>query len=519
MEYLYDTPVSIVLAKRVKSTRKVRPIHGRLEIAVTVSCLEYVKANFKRYNTAPYQINKIMKMNINNSKSEANNSKGESNGSLSSPLTASPVSNRSSLSPSSSLSLLVISNLSPNGESFSATNLGPSALKSLSLKKSKLSSKVGSNLSSKNNTGISFIPRLLSSSKLSPFVEKNKENVPLFGGDYTILEKGATIRELMLPIYENADAYDVIKIGVLCINDRLYENYPYNLILKKCQQNLDNLVPSSEISERISKRINEISDISDIKEAERVIKSWHNNDELFSDDFDASILNFIRNLFEKIWRFFGLESRYWDFNHTEGHISSALMFETFFNLFYDKNYAVEAQKELFANKERRNQFKTLSDNLLRALIPDITVTNLEYDVEFLIVEHGKLLSLNDKKKELGNTAKSCTMLHDMIRRIHNNLTFCDSQSVQEFENFRVIAVVTSALEIKVFTLNLAGKELYIFQQIAGCILPSRVQMYNSQLLRDNIITLIKIRKIIIGSIPEKFKFKIHSYNVPSFSSF
>ncbi|CAG8636475.1 27494_t:CDS:2, partial [Racocetra persica] len=295
--------------------------------------------------------------------------------------------------------------------------------------------------------------------------------------DDTILENGATIQELMLPIYENANASDVIKIGVLCTNDRLYENYPYNLILKKYQQNLDDLVPSSEISERISKRINEISDISDIKEAERVIKSWHNNDELFSNDFDASILNFIRNLFEKTWRFFGLESRYWDFNHTEGHISSALMFET----------------ELFANKERRNRFKTLSDNLLRALIPDITVTNLEFDVEFLIVKHGKLLSLNDKKKELGDTAKSCTMLHDMIRRIHNNLTFCGSQSVKDFENFKVIAVVTSALEIKVFTLNLAGKELYIFQQIAGCTLPPRVQMYNSQLLRDNIITLIKIR--------------------------
>ncbi|KAF0558400.1 hypothetical protein F8M41_009292 [Gigaspora margarita] len=123
-----------------------------------------------------------MKKNINNSKSEANNSKGESNSSLSSPLTASPVLNRSSLSLSSSLSTLVISNLSPNGESFSATNLGPSALKSLSLKRSKLSSKVGSNLSSKNNTSISFIPRLLSSLKLSPFVKKNKENVPLFGG-------------------------------------------------------------------------------------------------------------------------------------------------------------------------------------------------------------------------------------------------------------------------------------------------------------------------------------------------
>ncbi|KAF0415744.1 hypothetical protein F8M41_007574 [Gigaspora margarita] len=282
-----------LLNNRIRDPAWLRSSEHRLIKMHGVATIVGRKANFKRYNTAPYQINKIMKMNINNSKSEANNSKGESNGSLSSPLTASPVSNRSSLSPSSSLSLLVISNLSPNGESFSATNLGPSALKSLSLKKSKLSSKVGSNLSSKNNTGISFIPRLLSSSKLSPFVEKNKENVPLFGG-------GATIRELMLPIYENADAYDVIKIGVLCINDRLYENYPYNLILKKCQQNLDNLVPSSEISERISKRINEISDISDIKEAERVIKSWHNNDELFSDDFDASILNFIRNLFEKM---------------------------------------------------------------------------------------------------------------------------------------------------------------------------------------------------------------------------
>ncbi|CAG8536841.1 12929_t:CDS:2 [Gigaspora rosea] len=132
------------------------------------------------------------------------------------------------------------------------------------------------------------------------------------------------------------------------------------------------------------------------------------------------------------------------------------------------NYAFEA---MLVNEVKYLQL-TEEKYGLQIDVPGATmVTNLEYDVEFLIVEHGKLLSLNDKKKELGDTAKSCTMLHDMIRRIHNNLTFCGSQSVQEFENFRVIAVVTSALEIKVFTLNLAGKELYIFQQIAGCILP------------------------------------------------
>ncbi|CAG8731423.1 19775_t:CDS:2, partial [Racocetra persica] len=84
-----------------------------------------------------------------------------------------------------------------------------------------------------------------------------------------------------------------------------------------------------EISEKISKRINEISDILDIKEAKHIIKSWYNNNELFSDDFDMAV--------------FGLKSCYWNFNHTEEHISSMLIFEIFFNLFYDKNYTIEAQ--------------------------------------------------------------------------------------------------------------------------------------------------------------------------------
>ncbi|CAG8789544.1 9040_t:CDS:1, partial [Racocetra persica] len=38
--------------------------------------------------------------------------------------------------------------------------------------------------------------------------------------------------------------------------------------------------------------------------------------------------------------------------------------------------------------------------------------------------------VDDKKKELNNVFESCTLLHDMLRKIHNEITFHDTQSVK-----------------------------------------------------------------------------------------
>ncbi|RIB29408.1 hypothetical protein C2G38_2238936 [Gigaspora rosea] len=261
-------------------------------------------------------------------------------------------------------------------------------------------------------------------------------DAPLFGGDSVKLANGQTIREIIFPLYKKAKPSDLLKIGILCLDDPIYNEYPYSLISQKYKQQLDQLVQSSDISEAITQRINEAKQIMNIKEANRMLKSWYQQDDLFSFNFELSMQNLIRKLVERI--------------------------------------------ELLANKDRRNCSKTLDEKLARAMIPDITVTNLKYNIEFLIVENGKLQSIDDKKKELNDAFKSCTLLHDMLRKIHNGITFYDTQSVKVFEEFKVFAIIISV-----------GKELYVFQKIAECSLPTRVQ--NCDILNKVILTLVKLR--------------------------
>ncbi|KAF0468344.1 hypothetical protein F8M41_025831 [Gigaspora margarita] len=110
------------------------------------------------------------------------------------------------------------------------------------------------------------------------------------------------------------------------------------------------------------------------------------------------------------------------------------------------------------------------------MIPDITVTNLKFNVEFFIVENGKFKAIDDRKKELNDTFKSGTLLHDMLRKVHNGITFYDTQSAKLFEEFKVFAIIISVLEMKFYIMELVGKELYIFQKIAECSLPTRAQI-------------------------------------------
>ncbi|CAG8777804.1 16011_t:CDS:1, partial [Racocetra fulgida] len=67
----------------------------------------------------------------------------------------------------------------------------------------------------------------------------------------------------------------------------------------KYRQNLDDLVSSTDLGDKIIQRINEISQMSNIEDATCFIKSWYQEDDLFSEDLEASMLNFIRNLDEK----------------------------------------------------------------------------------------------------------------------------------------------------------------------------------------------------------------------------
>ncbi|CAG8773932.1 17699_t:CDS:2, partial [Dentiscutata erythropus] len=60
-----------------------------------------------------------------------------------------------------------------------------------------------------------------------------------------------------------------------------------------------NLVPSSNITERVQRRINEVNTITNINEARCIIQLWSKDDVPFSLDFKESMLNFIRSVSEK----------------------------------------------------------------------------------------------------------------------------------------------------------------------------------------------------------------------------
>ncbi|CAG8578368.1 3180_t:CDS:10 [Dentiscutata erythropus] len=277
--------------------------------------------------------------------------------------------------------------------------------------------------------------------------ENDLVDAPLFGGDSIKLANGQTIREIILPLYNKAELSDLLKIGIIY---------------------LDQQVQPSDICEAISIRIDEAKQIMSIEEANRMLKSWYQQDDLFTFNFELSMQNLIRKLVER--------------NLGIGTLSiqktiKAVPCSSTHLLIYS---TINSIRELLANKDRRNCSKTRNDKLARAMIPDITISNLKHNVEFFIIENGKLQSIDDKKKVLNDTFKSCTLLHDILRKIHNEITFHDAQSVKIFETFKVFAIVISA-----------GKELYVFQKIAECSLPTRVQ--NCDLLNKTITTLIKLR--------------------------
>ncbi|KAF0353740.1 hypothetical protein F8M41_015109 [Gigaspora margarita] len=221
--------------------------------------LEYIKNNWKAYNIKKHQILEIVRKNNQPKEDEQINSNlRKSDSSL------------SSTSSTSSSSAAEASNLRNNNQQ---REDGQS--KNQNLRKS-------------------------DSSLSSSTAEDYPEDAPLFGGDSIKLPNGQTIREIIFPLYEKAEPSDLLKIGILCLDDPIYNEHPYSLISQKYKQNLDQLVQSSDINETISKRINETKQIKNIEEASRMLKSWYQQDDLFSFKFESSIQNLIRKLVERV---------------------------------------------------------------------------------------------------------------------------------------------------------------------------------------------------------------------------
>ncbi|CAH1761890.1 9957_t:CDS:2, partial [Entrophospora sp. SA101] len=271
--------------------------------------------------------------------------------------------------------------------------------------------------------------------------------VPLLGGDLN-LPSGKKISDILLPIYKDANENDLIKIGVLDLDNPRYKDPSYNELLIY-KRTLDDLVSSKKIGKQIFQRIDEIKKIEGFEEAQKNLKLWYKDDDLFSTDFDPMIMTFLRRLVEKILCYFNLNSSYWELNHSETH-----------------------------KHKRRNLLKTIDENVEKALVPDITIEDLRNNLEVLIVEHGKQQLNDNRRKFFNDKFKSCILLHDMLRSVYNELRFVNEE-IKTFD-FSVFSVVTSV-----------APELYVLQKISQYSLPRTIHSFSS--LSKNAYELIKFR--------------------------
>jgi len=92
---------------------------------------------------------------------------------------------------------------------------------------------------------------------------------------------------------------------------------------------------------------------------------------------------------------------------------------------------------LFANEERRSRLKTIDSNISSSLIPGIEVEYRIRDIEVIIVEQANTKPF---KKKVGDTLKLCMYLHDMIRRIYEELP---SYKKDEIRNIKVFGLLVS----------------------------------------------------------------------------
>ncbi|CAB4391983.1 unnamed protein product [Rhizophagus irregularis] len=234
------------------------------------------------------------------------------------------------------------------------------------------------------------------------------EHVPCFGLDFNEGLNQRVNREI-LEIYNNAEQCDPIKMGVINLED-----------FKKNRT-------------RAFKVISEMICFG---------RFW------------------CKRLFHVFTSYFSLDESYFKQSLSENHIASITHVPIFMNLFRSKNYLVNINSVLIANKDRRNSENDLRTRL--GLIPDIKLIYSKRNVEIMVVEHAK----NTSKIERGNYIKE----------------------------IEVYGVITSKLEVQVYVMHLSAPELYVFYKIFSYELPKTV--YDFDVLRNALRCLIRFRKIV-----------------------
>nr|CAG8438009.1 12145_t:CDS:2 [Entrophospora candida] len=133
-------------------------------------------------------------------------------------------------------------------------------------------------------------------------------------------------------------------------------------------------ITSSEIDERIIKRIKIISKLKSFPESEQILKKFYANDRIYSNDLVDSIQFALRAFTEKLTRLFSSNQNFYQIDLSEGHLNRQIYFDLVNDLFYDSRiYNVHCQR----------------------------------DTEILIIEQAKYKIVDDK-------FKACIEMHDML---------------------------------------------------------------------------------------------------------
>ncbi|CAJ0841431.1 12981_t:CDS:2, partial [Entrophospora sp. SA101] len=270
----------------------------------------------------------------------------------------------------------------------------------------------------------------------------NTENIntPSFGGNGLFLSDDITIYSILYPLFQKVSQRNVLKIGILDLNDSIFDKSPFDAIKNRFVKNLDQYIQSININQEIRDRIIALSSSDSFEKIEIMLKKFFSMDSLF-------------------------------------------------NLFYDNNkYRVTGQKALRANKYRRNDLNDADSNVKKALIPDIKIEFLRKNLEIVTVEQAKS---EDVKKEKNDTTKLCTCLHDMIRQVYNILPQSMKGSIR---NIKVFGLIISRVDVTIYELELPEQQLYVFRELCSFSLPLTFADFRSML--EVTMNFIKFRKLV-----------------------
>lgn len=313
------------------------------------------------------------------------------------------------------------------------------------------------------------------------------ENAPCFGLGYNDGLNYHFNREI-LKIYNNAEQWDPIKMGVIDLEDpRKNQTRPFKVISEMFKKDFGfRRCADDNINPEVKKMLIEIRSISDVSAAKSFVSKYK---ELESFEFDiASVIqSFVVSIAHTFTSYFSIDENYFRQSLSENHIASIIHVPIIMNLFRSKNYLIKINSTLIANKDSDNDSRTQ-----RGMIPDIKLLFIKRNVEIIVVEHAKNTSSDERKKNIDDTQNIKVLMHNQITKIHKLLKEVEKED--DIKEIEVYGVVTSRLEVNIYVMHLSAPELYPFYKIISFELPKTVCDFD--ILSNVLSCLIRFRKIV-----------------------